>query len=258
MARLTAVVLFGGLAIAAPPSLGAMAQFEVSQIQGIFINPVGGMNSGVGTNLFFTGDASGDPSWSQSVFNFAGMDAIGGRPIVASLGQSFPIGVLIIRNGTNLLGSAATEITLSQRILVTPLNPVQPHSAFFLATADPISILNTPNTADPVESADRYRSSNWANQLAVLENGLASAEIRARIDQFPVDHPTLLGGDPQIEYEYRLVVEGFSRVLEGDGFIEPAPEPSTELLMLVATGLTSLAPIGRVVRGMRRTMLAVG
>jgi hypothetical protein len=109
---------------------------------GVFLNPTGpaGMTvSGVGTNTFTWG-VGAPPPVNSLVFN--------GGAFSSSTGTPFELGTITYYNGTINGGSEANSVDLSVTLALTDPFGINQTFTYLL------SLLNSPNVADPVASAD--------------------------------------------------------------------------------------------------------
>jgi hypothetical protein len=136
----TAVVLVVMLFLAA--DLWA-ANIEGSS-SGIFVNPQGppGMvTTGVGTNQFTWGDPNGFGT-GPSRFAFTG------ATLAADFDKLFSLGTLTYFNGTIVDGTEADAVDLKVTIMLTMPSGVTKE------ITQTLTLINTPNTDDPIASAD--------------------------------------------------------------------------------------------------------
>ena len=146
--RVSFVFVLLGVAVASYSE--PMTKFEGSAT-GVFNAPAGGVTSGVGTNFFTWG--TGDPSNLRFVGrNFTvttptgyiyGAAAQNSRP-------AFSLGTLTFYNGTIPRGTGSDGVRLDVSTGLTV--PVPTGTVVVPST---LTLINTPNTADPVASADQ-------------------------------------------------------------------------------------------------------
>jgi hypothetical protein len=221
------VVLFLPLVVHAVPISGIYS--------GTFIDPLPAsppsVTTGVGTNFITWGVpcdgvtncyTSPGGITPPSSFTFTAL------PFSTEIGELFILGEINFFNGTIMLGTEISSITLLlDGFQITPIQ-------FAGSDSRIISIENTPNTSDPIASADRATIPMAvfpaANTFGVLESQSATA--------------TLLGIFVEVSPELlSLNILGFGEPTNSNGFLEgfapsPVPEPST--YMLLGSGLVGL------------------
>ncbi len=143
---IAATFLAGNSAMAVP-----MTTFQGTS-SGVFTNPSGGVNTGVGTNFFTWGVGSPD----VSSLRFTGKNFSVNTPTGYILGSSaqsnrpvFSLGTLDYHNGTIQTGTGANSVRLDTTVQLSA--PVQ---AGPTAIPAQLNLINSPNTSDPVASAD--------------------------------------------------------------------------------------------------------
>lgn len=110
---------------------------------GIFTNPIpaSAVVSGVGTNNFTWGDPDGFGTGPSSL-------RFTGSTLTADFDKLFSLGILTFFNGTILGGTGADAVDLKVTIMLTMPSGVTKE---FTQT---LTLVNTPNTNDPIASAD--------------------------------------------------------------------------------------------------------
>ncbi|SEL89348.1 PEP-CTERM protein-sorting domain-containing protein [Roseateles sp. YR242] len=180
--------------------------------------------SGIGTSAVSWG--LGDPgSLSFAATAFA--------PVVGDL---FKVGTLTYHNGATQVGSAVDALGLDIALNFTNVTEAN------LTYHSQLSITNTPNTDDPVASADFVRFTNGAfsNTFNVVEGGTATADLMARLTPVLGVTPALVGGgdkDPNtmpglavLGFELELI--GFANATAGGFVTSVIPEPATMVLWM--------------------------
>jgi hypothetical protein len=124
----------------------------IGESSGIFTNNDEGVVTGIGTNFF----TWGTPVTSVSSLSFTGLPFdVGVRtgyvygPRARLDSEVFPLGDLAYHNGTINSGTQANVVDLAVTPTIT--DPVNFLPATFSAT---LGLINSPNTSDPIESAD--------------------------------------------------------------------------------------------------------
>jgi hypothetical protein len=148
---MTAAVVSLVLLAASAARAAATATFSGSAT-GTFVNAVGGVTSGTGTANFTWGTGLPD----VSSLTFAGKSFTVTSPAGYTLGSaaqqarpSFSIGTLTYHNGTIQGGTGADSVTLS-----APISLTAPVAAGPTAITASLGLINTPNSTDPIASAD--------------------------------------------------------------------------------------------------------
>lgn len=151
------------------------------------------------------------------------------EPFVAEIGVPFVLGTIQFYNGTVQPGTALDQITLFlDGSAIAPTEYGGSESRI-------ISIVNTPNTGDPLASADRVTiPMAWfpaANEFGVLESQSAIATLLGEFKEV---------GTNQLDVD----ILGFGKVTTGGGFLEgyaPPAVPEPSLPALLGVGLIGLA-----------------
>ena len=146
-------------------------------------------------------------------------------PFVTEIGVPFVLGDVDFYNGTVMPGTDISGITLFlDGMQITP-------TLFAGSDSREISIVNTPNTGDPIASADRVAIPMAffpaANAFGVIESQSATATV---LGQFSVISPD------QID----LNILGFGQAMSSNGFLEgfsPQSVPEPGSIALVILGL---------------------
>jgi hypothetical protein len=134
---LSAAVVIGGM-------LSAHAQPFSGSTTGTFINPVAGadnpsaVTTGIGTSSMTWGQG---PDVNQLNFTGAGFASVPAE-------TQFQVGSMFYYNGTQALGTQIDSITLDLKVAFTAPGGLNETFDF------PIGITTTPNTSDPMASAD--------------------------------------------------------------------------------------------------------
>ena len=200
-----------------------MKKATVGADSGTFANPQpgGAAVSGVGTNSFSWG--VGDPS--SLLFTGGDFDTRPGTP--------FKLGTIRFHNGTIAAGTGADGVDLN--IAMNFTNIPELNSIF----TEHIAMNNTPNTDDPVSSADTITLDG--HTFSVFEGADAAVDLMAMLTTGLQALPTgatpsgaaLFSGDPfDPSGLFHLSIVGFANPTSG-GFIPgpgTVPEPSTLLL----------------------------
>lgn len=203
-----------------PATVGASA--------GAFVDPAPSCPpstcSGIGSNTVSWGQ--GDPgSLSFASVAFA-----------PKVGELFKIGTLTYHNGATTVGTAIDGVGLD--IAMSFSNVAEANFTY----KSRLGINNTPNTDDPIASADyvAFTAGGFANSFRVLEGATASADVMARLT--PKLTLTPLGAsngdkDPDGEilptgvFGFDVELVAFANPTDG-GFIGGVPEAQTWVLML--------------------------
>lgn len=207
-----------------------MKKAMVGNTTGTFTNPAPGtaVVSGVGTSSFSWG--SGNPSslsFAASTFD-------------TSPNTVFKLGTLTFHNGTITSNSGADAVTFNAKLHFDNV----PEKDFALSSV--FSLLNTPNTNDPVASADQVSIGSWGYTFNVLEGATASVDVMAKLSTglTPSSAGTqsgaaLIGADPfEPSPDYKLTIVGLANPTSG-GFVTSVPE--AEAWALFSAGLLVLA-----------------
>ncbi len=199
-----------------------------------FVNPAPStaVVSGVGTSTFVWG--TGQPSQSQLSFT--------SKPFNPKPNEVFAIGTLDYFNGTIASGTGANSVDL---LLDFTFDNAMENNQQLSAG---LSLINTPNTSDPVASADfvSFSSGGFTSAFNVLEGASASADLFARFVSgavtpsavpgssgkslaSPLDFPAISGLGIEILGFGNPSENGF---IEGDDFSggnlpKAVPEPSS-------------------------------
>jgi len=137
-----------------------------------------------------------------------------GRSLDCELDQPCVLGIVTFFNGTIMPGTQIASVQLSVSVPSYP--GIAPFSAF-------LTVINTPNTGDPVASRDMLQSGD--SRLAVDESRFYSAPLVG-----------VFSGQPQMSGQ----ALGFGTGGAGFGVVVdpvPVPEPSIWLLWLSGVGL---------------------
>jgi hypothetical protein len=210
-----------------------MKPATVGNAKGVFSGPAPSCPpatcSGLGTDTVNWG--IGQPGGLQFVGNdFA--------PVV---GDVFKLGTLYYLNGATQVGSAIDGIDLD--IAMSFTNVAEANFSYHSR----LTIVNTPNTDDPVASADYvyFSVGGFPYSFNVFEGGLASVDVMAKLTPVLGLTPGGLGSgnadkDPDVVLDPR--VSGFQVSLigfanpSGEGFVQTVPEPGTWCLFLLGLG----------------------
>lgn len=195
-----------------------MKKAMVGSTSGTFTNPAPGsaVVSGVGTSSFSWG--SGNPSslsFASSAFD-------------TSPNTVFKLGTLTFHNGTISSNSGADAVTFNAKLHFDNV----PEKDFALSSV--FSLINTPNTGDPVASADQVSLGNWGFTFNVLEGATASVDVMAKLSTGMVPSSAgtqsgaaRLGADPfEPSPDYKLTIVGLANPTSG-GFVTSVPEAET-------------------------------
>ncbi len=198
-----------------------MKKAMVGTTTGTFSNasPGSATVSGLGSSTFSWGIGSPSSlSFAASAFD-------------ATPNTSFKLGTLTFRNGAIAGGSGADAVTFNTKLSFDNV----PENDFTLSTA--FSLVNTPNTSDPLASADQVSIGSWGYTFNVLEGATATVDIMAQLSTTLV--PSTSGtengaarrGDFPFEAapSYTLSIVGLTNATSG-GSVTPIPEPGTVAL----------------------------
>lgn len=185
--------------------------------------------SGLGTNTVNWGiGQQGGLSFQGSAF----------APVV---GDAFKIGTLFYINGATQAGSSLDGVDLD--IALSFSNVAEANHTYHSR----LSINNTPNTNDPVASADYvyFSVGGFPYSFNVLEGAIASVDVMAKLTpglavtpagSGPAHADKSPGGvlNPGIA-GFGVTLVGFANP-SGGGFLQPIPEPATGLLLALGLG----------------------
>jgi hypothetical protein len=200
-----------------------MKKAPVGNASAIFTNPTpaGATVTGVGTSNFSWG--TGDPS----SLSFAGA-AFDTTP-----GTKFKIGTLTFHNGAINANTGADSVDFEAPIKFTNI----PELNFTFKTK--FTLVNTPNTPDPIASADQVTIGDFGYTFNVLEGATASVDIMMVLDTSLVGTPgkgSVNYSDPEpgpLDPSPIFTIGKLSLANPtGGGFVTQVPEPSTWLLLL--------------------------
>lgn len=203
---------------------------------GIFTNPVGGPDNpamvytGLGTNHFTWGDADGFGTGPSSL-TFTGVNFTG------LFEQEFKFGHIDYFNGTVVLGTAADAVDLLTTLAFTDPSGVTRSFNFTLG------LVTTPNTNDPLQSADYVFLNNAFDPTVFFSvNGI---DYTLQFTRF--GNPSA-GGIVTVNQFHVLENQGASADLYGKLTAHPTqlPEPSTMLLFF--GGMAGLAVLRKRIR----------
>ena len=193
-------------------------------VTGYFDNPItipGSVYTGIGTNTIEWGTPFNDSSFTNQLsftpFNFTDQPK----------GQDFVAGLLYYRNGTIPLSTRIDGVDLI-------INTTSSDPDFTQTLPLKITIVNTPNVADPIASADFIYFTDFPDRgsFRVLEGEETYVEV---ITQF--NSLDLVGfgavGDP---------LKGFLSPSTGPNPFPAVPEPSS-ILGLLALGLLGMGSV---------------
>ncbi|MDH3717482.1 MAG: choice-of-anchor K domain-containing protein [Planctomycetota bacterium] len=216
----------GCMLVVAWLNTSAAAQTVDGSSSGVFINAVGE------PNLVTTGLGTSDFSWGEAFFSGTDPSSLSftGTAFSTDVEQQFVVGTLDYFNGATVSGTQATSVDLEITLNITSPTGTDANLVF------PFSLVNRPNTLDPIESADSiFLSSQTTNRFFNLDGRFFTLAIGfANATQ---------GGFENVDEFF--VFENESASAELIGIITPnvTPEPSTFVLALL--GLLSLGLIGR-------------
>ncbi len=174
-----------------------------------------------GSAAFQWGNAATSSSYPHS--SALWFQPITGNSIIP--GESFNIGSLFYRNGTIVSGSGASAVDLALTLNFSSPSGITPMTTVF--TSD---LINSPNTSDPVASADIV---SLRNTVAPLNFSDAAGnqyylELSFKVDQTTID------GTLSTPDEFRVFEGGQGRAdLLGRFTTCSVPEPSTALLSVL-------------------------
>ena len=203
--------------------------------------PASATVSGVGSNNF--GWGIGDPS--SLSFASVAFDTAPNTP--------FKLGTLSFHNGVIARNSGATSVDFKVSVQFDNV----PEKNFDLSTT--FTLINTPNTNDPIASADTVTLGSYGFSFNVLEQATATVDLMATITSSlsgtPSGSANPTGADSPLTQpfdgvpQYRLQLVGLTNPSAG-GFVTIVPEPAVWLLWL-AGGLLLLVrrPLWRATRG---------
>ncbi len=173
--------------------------------------------------------------------------SFGGTPFSPRVGEPFRIGTLDYTNGATVIGTSISGINLDIALAfdnVPELNFVY-HAGLVINT--------TPNTADPVASADSvsFVNGSFSNTFNVLEGASATADLMARLTPVLQITPSLAGDKDPGRLPDELVFVGYELQLLGlanpsaGGFVTTAAVPLPGSLALMLIGLLTSRLAGR-------------
>ena len=170
-----------------------------------------------------------------------------GTPFSPRVGDPFKIGTLDYTNGTTVLGTAISGINLDIALAFdnVPEDNFVYHAGLVINT--------TPNTADPIASADSvsFVAGSFGNTFNVLEGTSATADLMARLTPVLQITPSLVGDkdpdrlpDQLVFVGYQLQLVGLANPSDG-GFVTTAAVPLPGSLSLFLIGLLASRFAGR-------------
>ena len=189
-------------------------------------HPVAVLDEGPGSAAFQWGVAATNSSYAHS-------SALWFEPVTCtniSPNQYFNVGNLYYRNGTIKTNTGASSIDIALNLSFSNPSDMSAVNATF--TSD---LINSPNTNDPIASADIVSLRNWASPIDYIDsNGNRYyLELTFKVDQNTIDG-TLSSPD-----EFRVFEGGQGRAeLLGRFTTTPTnqiPEPSTALLGFIGS-----------------------
>ena len=150
---------------------------------GAFINPgpPGSTVTGVGTNSFTWGTGAGIPGGAPSSMSFSG------GSFNATINTPFDLGTVTYYNGSNT--NDADSVTLNISVDLTNV----PEKDFTLSV--PLTLVNTPNTSDPIASADTVSFGNFGYSFHVEEGDAATVDLYATLSSSLAGSPAGTGTD---------------------------------------------------------------
>lgn len=187
--------------------------------------------------------ASNRIQWGQGS---PGSLAFDGTAYDARVGEVFKIGTLSYHNGSTTAGSEITSVGLDFLMNFTNV----PEENFVFSTR--LGINNSPNTDDPIASADyvSFAFGGFTQTFNVLEGLSSSVDLMVRLNALLDPTPALFGDkdpltEPQIpRVRYGLEFVGLANATSG-GFIgtdpRAVPEPGVWSMMLAGFGLIGFA-----------------
>ncbi|MBC8125730.1 MAG: choice-of-anchor K domain-containing protein [Gloeobacteraceae cyanobacterium ES-bin-144] len=141
--------------------------------------------------------------------------------------QSFDLGYLYYRNGTIKNNTGASAVDLALTVSFTQPLGLDPISVVFGS-----DLLNTPNTSDPINSADIVSLKNTAAPVNFTDAAGNSyfLELTFKVDQSTID------GTLSTPSQFRVFEGGQgSATLQGRFTTCPIPEPSSAVLAALAS-----------------------
>lgn len=213
-----------------------MKQATVGHAAGTFNGPVPGCPPAT-----CTGIGGSSITWGQG--SPGGLSFMGAA-FAPQVGDPFKIGTLSYTNGSTVSGTALDGISLDIALSFDNVSELN-----FTYHAG-MSINNTPNTSDPVASADfvKFAAGSFHNSFNVLEGASASADLMARLTPVLKVNPGLAGDKDPFGFPDGLSLIGYDLELvalanpTAGGFVTGVPLPGT--MSLLAIGWLALL-IGR-------------
>lgn len=158
-----------------------------------------------------------------------------GASFAPKVGDAFKLGTLSYTNGATTVGSALDGISLDIALgfdNVPELNFVY-HAG--------LSITNTPNTDDPIASADfvTFAAGSFSDSFHVLEGASAMADLMAKLTPMFSITPASIGDKDPFTTPDALTFLGYDLQLvalanpSDGGFVTGVPSPGTFELLLI-------------------------
>jgi hypothetical protein len=222
--------------------------FVVPELNGVFDNPAGGSNTGVGTSMFSTGvPLPTDPTALSSSISFLSFgNLVFELDDPSGPSGSVPIGRFGFRNGRTILDTSASRVDL----YITGFGETPdlvPPSTIEIVGFNRIGLVDTPNTTGDAFSDGDYWIFPKIGRVLIPERSEGTVIAWARLVPVVSGASLRIARDgPATAPLQRYELELTRLVAESGVVVIPVPEPRSVVLMLF--GMTALTIQRRVAR----------